>query len=113
MTRLTDLELQIEDIPEHAAARRIRNLHSPEWFETSCNRPRKGCDRDDCTLRNQTLWGANRYMHEYGYQVCSHCTSGGDPFHYVSDEYPCPTIQALDGVTIARTTYAPIEEDAE
>ena len=55
MTRLTDLELQIEDIPEHAAA-------------------------DAWNLLNII---AEAFMH--------------DGLH----------------VTIARTTYAPIEEDAE
>lgn len=35
--------------------------------------------------------------------VCEHCTSGGDPFHYPQDaeQWPCATIKALDGDTVA------------
>lgn len=77
-------------------AKRIRALHAPYWFEALCEHPRKGCDRADCTRRDSTLWGANQYVHEYGHQLCSHCTSGGDPFTVVSDEYPCPTLRALE-----------------
>lgn len=78
-------------------AKRIRDLHLPEWIEARCERPRKGCGREDCTRRDSTMWGANQYVHLYGFQVCAHCTSGGDPYHFVSDEFPCPTLQALEG----------------
>lgn len=78
-------------------AKRIRDLHSPEWIETSCDHPRKGCTRADCHFNHSTIWGANRYMHKHGHQICTHCTSGGDPYTAVSNNYPCPTIQALEG----------------
>ena len=78
-------------------AKRIRTMHSPEWVQTLCEHPRKGCGRADCTRRSSTIWGSNQYMHEHGHQICTHCTSGGDPYHYVSDEYPCPTLRALEG----------------
>lgn len=83
--------------PRYTASAKLRDLHAPYWIEQVCDQPRKGCGRADCTLRVSTMWGANQYVHEYGHQLCSHCTSGGDPYTAVSDEYPCPTLRALEG----------------
>ena len=78
-------------------AQRIKELHSPEWIQTLCEHRKKGCNRADCTLHPNTIFGSNQYMHGHGRQICAHCTSGGDPYTAVSDEYPCPTLQALEG----------------
>jgi hypothetical protein len=33
------------------------------------------------------------------FTMCGHCTSGGDPYTVVSDEWPCPTVAALGGAS--------------
>jgi hypothetical protein len=51
-----------------AAVEAVRELHRPE----------------DVTIRNS-----------WTIRMCSHCAETGDPFCVVSDDWPCPTVQAL------------------
>lgn len=42
-----------------------------------------------------TVNGRGDITYERTAIVCAHCTSTGDPYCTVSDEYPCPTLKAL------------------
>ncbi|WP_229398134.1 hypothetical protein [Micromonospora okii] len=42
------------------------------------------------------------YVNAPDVAVCEHCTAGGDPYCYVADTYPCPTVAAVlaEGVEV-------------